>query len=262
MKIKLIILSIAALCLSAAPAMAVIYPQGAFTFGPGTIGEDSLQEVLDGITTAPIAGDSSVDVTLNALLDSWDSYWDISGSGQSATTMIIELSAWDSTSTFGIYDSASSATKVEIFDGGATPGLGTGTATVAIGLDGSVFLNNVDTTVDFAGQYIGYYFSTPGGTFYSDTSINADGYDHMVAYQGGYGDTVQIADVKDGIWTENEFVLGLEDQYGSGASYPGDGDYQDLVLMVESVIPIPVPGAVLLGMLGLGVAGLKLRKYA
>jgi hypothetical protein len=32
--------------------------------------------------------------------------------------------------------------------------------------------------------------------------------------------------------------------------------------MVESVVPIPLPGAVLLGILGLGVVGLKLRKYA
>jgi hypothetical protein len=37
---------------------------------------------------------------------------------------------------------------------------------------------------------------------------------------------------------------------------PGDCDYQDYVVRV------PVPGAVLLGMLGLGVAGLKLRRFA
>jgi len=40
-----------------------------------------------------------------------------------------------------------------------------------------------------------------------------------------------------------------------------DGDYTDMVVMVESVM-VPVPGAILLGMLGLSVAGVKLRKYA
>ena len=29
-----------------------------------------------------------------------------------------------------------------------------------------------------------------------------------------------------------------------------------------SIVPVPAPGAILLGMLGLSVAGIKLRKYA
>ena len=44
---------------------------------------------------------------------------------------------------------------------------------------------------------------------------------------------------------------------------PGrDADYQDMLALVEGVNPVPVPGAVLLGMLGLTAAGVKLRKYA
>jgi len=44
----------------------------------------------------------------------------------------------------------------------------------------------------------------------------------------------------------------------TGASYVS---YPDMYLLVDEVV-VPVPGAVLLGMLGLSVAGLKLRKYA
>ncbi len=42
----------------------------------------------------------------------------------------------------------------------------------------------------------------------------------------------------------------------------GDWDYQDLVVQISNAAPVPVPGAVLLGMLGLGAAGLRLRKRA
>ena len=41
-----------------------------------------------------------------------------------------------------------------------------------------------------------------------------------------------------------------------------DTDYQDFIALIEGPAPVPVPGAVLLGMLGLSVAGVKLRKHA
>ena len=50
------------------------------------------------------------------------------------------------------------------------------------------------------------------------------------------------------------YVIGFED--GT------DWDYQDLVVEITNCAPVPVPAAVLLGILGLGVAGLKLRKFA
>ena len=40
----------------------------------------------------------------------------------------------------------------------------------------------------------------------------------------------------------------------------GDADYQDLVVEISKAAPVPVPGAVLLGVLGLGAAGMKLRR--
>jgi len=42
---------------------------------------------------------------------------------------------------------------------------------------------------------------------------------------------------------------------------PGDRDYQDLVVEISNAAPVPIPAAVLLGMFGLGAAGLKLRKF-
>lgn len=42
----------------------------------------------------------------------------------------------------------------------------------------------------------------------------------------------------------------------------GDADYQDLVVELELAAPVPAPGAVILGILGLSAAGMKLRKHA
>ncbi len=44
---------------------------------------------------------------------------------------------------------------------------------------------------------------------------------------------------------------------------PGsDGDYQDMLVLIEGASPVPVPGAALLAMLGLSALGVKLRKRA
>jgi hypothetical protein len=263
MKTKLLILGIAVVSFSAAPAMAVIYPVYSPTFGGGS-GEATLQQVLDNITIeSPNPGDtSSVDVLNEAIVDSWDSYWDITAGSQSAATMIIELAGWDESNTFGVFDSANKATYVEIFDGSAIPGAGTGTASLMIKDTGEVFINNKTSGVTFTGDYFGFYLDSSthytGGLWYSDTSLNIDDMDHMYAYQGEDIDKVKIADLDPGTWTANEFVLAFEDK----ASDYSDVDYQDFVVMVESVLPVPVPAAVILGVLGLGVAGWKLRKYA
>jgi hypothetical protein len=254
---KLIFTICVSMLLGASPAMAIMFPTGPMVLGDNGF-EDNLQEVLDGITVAPNSGVSSVTTTTDALLDSWDSYWDIGATGQSAATMIVEISGLSSSSTFGIYDRANPLNQVTVFSGGDAPGLANGgTATIAIALNGDVYIDGNPTGVTFNGYLLGFYTGTNNGTWYSDTGLNADGMDHMVAYQGKNVDKVQIADLAPGLWSSNEFILGFEDQLGLG-----DFDYQDLVVMVESVVPVPVPGAVLLGMLGLGAVGIKLRKHA
>jgi len=248
MKRKLLILSIATLCLSAAPAMADL---------------TGLQGVLDGITTAPVAGTSSVVVTTDMLPDDGDSLWGLTATGSGGSTMIVKLMpnpTYAGLVTFGVYDAANRFNFVELFDGAAVGG---SSVSLGLNLDGTVLVNNIDSGVKFANNLFGYYLDMTATTannasiYYSDSSFNPDnGADHMYAYQG-VGDEVQLPNKYPAEWTDSEYILAWEAAYSLG-----DSDYDDLVVMVESVNPVPVPGAVLLGILGLSAAGIKLRKFA
>ena len=219
----------------------------AATCGIQASAETSLQGILDGITTT---GPSSVTASTDCLVDGTDSNWSITGSGLSGTTMIIELAGQAGTNTFGVYDTSNSNNFVELFNGGASAG---SQVVMSIKLDGSVHINLADTLTDFAGNNFGYYLDIGNDRFFSDTALNGDAADHMLAYQGT-GDNIQIATNAAGDWTPNEYVLAWEDVTGGAADF----DYNDMVMIVESVQPVPVPAAVWLfgsGLIGLvGVA--------
>ena len=56
----------------------------------------------------------------------------------------------------------------------------------------------------------------------------------------------------------DEYIIAFEEV----AFDQSDRDFQDMVVIVESITPVPVPGAALLGLLGFGLIGWIKRRFA
>jgi hypothetical protein len=181
-----------------------------------------------------------------------DEIWQLGATGFGGARMLFEIAGNANSNAFGIYDVADRSNRLTIFQGPA----GTN-ARGALALNGtSDFcaggLWGMPTCATFGSHLFGFFLDTPEGIFYSELDANADHIDHMVAFQGG----TDRGAINGSRWLANEFILAWEDLSGGG-----DLDYDDLVVLVESVISVAEPGTLaLFAIAGLGMLVIVRRR--
>ena len=219
----------------------------------------SLQNEINGITT----GVTQINV-YNGQYSGATSYWSMGASGGGMNTIMLEIAGNANTNTFGIFDPTNTGNYLQLFDGAASQGART-TLTVTFVTTGphtgmyaytANYLNSIgaatgSSTIYMSGDLFGYYLGAASNTptFFSDSSMNPaggnvypNGMPHMATYQGTGATSLNHASFSAGEW-----LLAWDDS----AWGRSDQDYNDFVVMVESVHPVPEPAE--LGMFGLGL---------
>jgi hypothetical protein len=237
-----------ATCLVAAPVM----PTHAMKI---IVDGQSLTDTLNSVT---LDGSSSIDVNEDQFLDG--DYWQVSAAGGSLGTSIdtgvvasparqaVAVLANGAGLVFGVYDASNINNRIPLFMSGDPEG---SQYLMQVMMNGSVRVNFQDTGVTFRRNLFGFYLTDGETTWFSDWNLNPEMSVHAIFFAGN-GDVLQIGNFAPGRFAPGEWIMAWEFSDTTG----GSGEFNDFVLMVESVNPVATPGS--LALFGLGLVGLGL----
>jgi hypothetical protein len=224
---------------SVASTLAVVMVAGAIShanaFGPRV----PQVPVLGGTLQAYL---NSKGESINVLTDQQDAQvWSQSASGNALLTLMVELTGNAPLNTVGVYNASLAAPPLyQIFPGAATAGwfavMSFRTAPVRMVVNLFDDLGTLQGNTTYLGvdpNSFGFYIAPVGGpVLYSQDYRNPGGAAQMLAYQG--------TGINFGEW----WLCFEEAAVSGGAS---DRDYDDAVLILESVNPLPAQRATLGG---------------
>jgi hypothetical protein len=190
------------------------------------------------------------------------STWQIGASSGSFSKIVIEIAGNANLNSFGIYNPNNTSQRLQIF-AGADSSSASRTIEYLGGGQFQVYGSDVPTTTaNLGGASFGFYLANENGApeFFSDPEGNR-GATQMVAFQGDGQSKVDFYGAGSATWLTNEWVLAWEDQ----AYANSDKDFNDFVVLVESVHPVPEPmtlGLMGLGLIAVGFGSRRRRKVA
>lgn len=231
-------------------AVAIVFIFSGFAFAVPT----TLYDILKADTSKDWTGTEKYTDTAaeSVVLDDTD------GNEDDVTAFLfLEIAGYKAKNAFGIYgfDYDASGNVVLVDDLEVFPGAAYAngpSVTLRFDLLNGKVTNQTTTQTATIGRNFGFYLDSPdrsGTRFYSHTELNPDGSDHMMIFDTG--------DNSVGYLNGSDVVIAMEDLFDDGTS---DKDYNDMVVGVSDVSPVPEPATILLfgaGLLGLAAYGRK-----
>lgn len=203
------------------------------TGGADIVQTNRLQGVLDDLT----GEENRIVAVTDFVTDDWDTFWEIDADeAEAVAVIVIEIAGFKNGNLFGIYDANDPHNRVQLFDG---PDGASDSIVLEVMSNGSVLIDGGTAGAFTSGRFGFYLDSTAfkrGGLFFSDSSLNPEGNDYMVAYQGDGQMSVDPPGEEFGeeVFQLNEFIIGFED-----LAPIADRDYEDFVVLISGLFPSP-----------------------